>query len=245
MGIELQILLLGLASFTTGILSGISGGGAGMVMVPLAIAIGLPPQTAVGTMKMAGLGSSLGGLSVFAKSGYIRKDILLVMIPIVIVIGVATPFIFQLLSGETFQKVIGLLLLLLTPTLFMRKTVQKPSKKKRGLGYVLLSGVLSLQALFGTGTGMLANFVFTLCFGTTKLEANATKRAITACLVPLTFIGLLVTGFVSLPHGLVLLAAGFAGTHIGSKIAVNKGESFVTYAMAIFAVLSGLWLLLS
>lgn len=245
MSLELQIVLLGIASFVTGILSGMSGGGAGMIMVPLSIAIGLPPQTAVGTMKMAGLGASLGGLSVFAKSGYIRKDILKVMLPMVIVIGLATPFIFQLLDGEVFQKIIGVLLLALTPTLFIRKTNLKPSRKRRGLGYLLYSGVLSLQALFGTGTGALATFVLTLLLGTSKIEANATKRAISACLVPLTFIGLLVTGFVSLPHGLVLLVTGFAGTHIGSKIAVKKGESFVTYAMATLSVTSGLWLLFS
>lgn len=243
MPFELQIAILGAASFVTGILSGMSGGGAGLIMTPLAIAVGLPPQTAVGTMKMAGLGAAFGGLSVFAKSGYIRKDILKVMLPIAVGIGIATPFIFQLIDSVAFQKILGILLIILTPTLFIRKIALKPSRKRRGIGYALYSGILTLQALFGTGVGALANFVLTLLMGTTKLEANATKRAVTACLVPITFIGLLVTGFVSLPHGIVLLIAGFAGTHIGSKIAVNKGESFVTYAMATMAVISGIWLL--
>ena len=245
MPLELQLALLGLGSFVTGILSGISGGGAGLVMVPLGIAVGLPPQVAVGTMKMAGLGSAFGGLSVFAKSGHIRKDIVKFMLPVVIVIGIATPFVFKAINAEVFQNIIGVLLIVLTPTLFLRKSMLKPSRKKQGLGYVLYSGILTLQALFSTGVGVLANFVLTLLLGTTKLEANATKRAVSACLVPLTFTGLLITGFVSLPHGFVLLIAGFLGTHIGSKIAVNKGESFVTYAMAILAVVSGVWLLVS
>lgn len=245
MPLELQLLVLGVASILTGILSGISGGGAGMVMVPLAIAVGLPPQTAVGTMKMAALGASVGGLSVFAKSGHIRKDILKVMIPIVIIVGVATPFIFQQINGEVFQKIIGVLMLLLVPTLFIPKGSLKPSRKKQGIGYVLYSGILMLQALFGAGMAMLANFVLMLLLGTSKLEANATKRAVTACLVPLTFTGLLITGFVSLPHGLVLLVAQFIGTHIGSKIAVKSSDKFITYAMAIIAGASGVWLLLA
>ncbi len=246
MSLELQLIILGSASFVTGILSGMSGGGAGLVMTPLAVAVGLPPQVAVGTMKMAGLGASLGGLSVFAKSGYIRKDILKVMIPIVIIIGIATPFIFRQLNSEMFQKILGVLLLVMTPTLFIRKqSLTTPSKRRKGIGYVLYSGVMTIQALFSTGAGSLATFVLVLCFGTSKLEANATKRAVTAVMVPITLVGLLIAGFVSLSHGLILLVAGFAGTHIGSKVAVNKGESFVTCAMAILAVVSGIWLLFS
>lgn len=216
-----------------------------MVMVPLAIAVGLPPQTAVGTMKMAGLGAAFGGLSVFAKSGHIRTDIFKIMAPIAVIIGLLTPFIFQQIDSTLFQNTLGIILLLIAPTLFIKKRDLQPSKRKKGLGYMLYSGVLTLQALFGTGVGSLANFILTLLLGTTKLEANATKRAVTAILVPLTFIGLLVTGFVSLPHGITLLIAMFIGTHIGSKIAVKKGENFVTYAMFILAVVSGIWLLAS
>lgn len=245
MPVELQVLVLGLASFVVGILSGISGGGAGLVMMPLSIAVGLPPQTAVATMKMAGLGSAFGGLSVFVKSGHVRTDIVKIMAPIAIVIGLATPFIFKSIDAGLFQNMLGIILLVMAPTLFIKKKNLHPSKHKQGLGYVLYSGILSLQALFGAGVGTLANFVLTLLFGTTKLEANATKRAVTAILAPLTFTGLLVTGFVSLPHGLALLIGSFTGTHIGSKIAVKKGEDFVTYAMVILAIVSGIWLLAS
>lgn len=244
MTFELQLAILGLAGFVFGILSGISGGGAGLVMTPLAIAIGLPPQTAVATLKMAGLGAAFGGLTVFLKSGHIRKDILRVMVPIVVFIGLATPFVFKLIEGEIFQKIIGVLVLLLVPTLFIKKTAtSSPSKRRRGLGFILYSLIMAIQALFSAGAGVLATFVLTLLFGTTKLEANATKRAVTAFMVPITFTGLLIAGFVSLPHGIVLLIAGFIGTHIGSKIALKKGEDFVTIATAIAASISGIWLL--
>jgi uncharacterized membrane protein YfcA len=245
MSLELQILILAATSFVTGILSGISGGGAGLVMVPLAIVVGLPPQTAVGTMKMAGLGASFGGLSVFARSGHIRKDIVKVMLPIVIVIGLATPFVFKTIDSDIFQKIIGTLLILMTPTLFIKRKNLKPSRGVKGIGYALYSGVMALQALFGTGVGTLATFVLTLIFGTTKIEANATKRAVTAVMVPITFVGLLIAGYVSLWHGLALMVAGFAGTHIGSHIAVKQGETLVSIAMATLAVISGVWLLLS
>lgn len=243
MPLELQLLILGAVSFLAGIASGISGGGAGMVMVPLSIGVGLSPQVAVATMKMAGLGASFGGLSAFLKSGHVRRDIVKVMIPIAVGIGLVTPIIFSQIESETFQTILGFILLLIAPTLFVKSTGLRPSKKKQGVGYVVYSFFLSLQALFGTGVGALSTFALTLLLGTTKLEANATKRAVTSVMVPVTFLGLLIAGYVSIVHGILLFFTGFVGTHIGTKIALKKGEVFVTYAMVILSVVSGAWLL--
>ena len=241
----LPLVVIFVGGIVTGILSGISGGGAGMLIVPLMIAVGLPPQQAVATAKMGALGSAFGGLSVFRRSGYIRKDIVKVMLPIAVIIGVSAPLVFIKLDGEIMQRIIAVILLLMVPTLFIRKKVTTHSRRKKGLGYVLYSVILTIQALFGSGVGSLSLFVMTLLFGTNKIEANATKRAITAIMTPLTFIGLLIAGFVHLIYGLALVSGGFIGTHIGSKIAIKKGDMFVTYAMAIVVSISALLLLLA
>lgn len=230
----------------TGILSGISGGGAGMLMIPLMIAVGLSPQQAVATGKMSALGSAFGGLSAFRKSGHIRKDIVKVMAPIAIAIGVLTPFIFVQFDSELMQKIIGVLLLVMLPTLFIRKkSLAKSGRRKKGIGYVLYSIVLTLQSLFGTGVGSLSLFVQTLLLGSSRIEANATKRAITAILTPITFIGLLIAGFVHVIYGIAAVCGSFIGTHIGSKIAIKKGDTFVTYAMAVVVGVSGIALVLT
>lgn len=242
----LPLILLFVGGLATGLLSGISGGGAGMLMIPLMIAVGLSPQQAVATGKMSALGSAFGGLSAFRKSGHIRRDILKVMLPIAIIIGLLTPLIFIKLDSEVMQKAIGIILLLMVPTLFIRK---KPSasygKKKKGLGYFLYSVILTLQSLFGSGVGSLSMFVMTLLFGTSKIEANATKRAVTAVMTPLVFVALLLAGFVHIFYGLAAVAGSFIGTHFGSKIAIKKGDVFVMYAMAIVVSLSALLLLVS
>ncbi|MDB5187197.1 MAG: rane protein of unknown function [Candidatus Saccharibacteria bacterium] len=240
----LPIILLFFGGLITGVLSGISGGGAGMLMIPLMIAVGLSPQQAVATGKMSALGSAFGGLSAFRKSGHIRKDIVKVMLPIAIVIGLLTPFIFIKLDGEIMQKIIGVILLLMIPTLFIRKkTSATHGIRRKGLGYVLYGLILTLQSLFGSGVGSLSLFVQTLLLGTSKIEANATKRAITAILTPLTFIGLLLAGFVHIVYGASAITGSFMGTHLGSKIAIKRGDTFVTYAMAVVVGLSALLLL--
>jgi len=230
----------------TGILSGISGGGGGMLMVPLMIALGLTPQHAVATGKLTGLGAAFGGLSAFWKSGQMRKDILKVMIPIAIIVGLVTPFIFVVIDSETMRNIIGVLLVVLMPTLFIHKIDLKPRNgKQKGLGYSVYTFVITLQALFGSGVGSLTLFVLTLMLGTTKLQANATKRAVTAVLTPLTFAGLFAAGFVRLDYGLAAVGGSFIGTNIGSRIALKKGEGLVTYAMAVVVTLTGILLLLS
>ncbi|MES2630435.1 MAG: sulfite exporter TauE/SafE family protein [Patescibacteria group bacterium] len=242
----LPYIFIAFAGIVAGILSGISGGGGGMLMIPAFILVGLPPQVAVATGKMNGLGAALGGLSAFAKTGHIRKDILKVMIPIAIVIGLATPFIFAAINSNSFQFILGLILLLLTPTLFIKKKqLHTPKKKHKVAGYISYSGVLTMQSLFGSGVGSLALFVLTLLFGTTKIEANATKRAVTAVLTPLTFVALLVGGYVALLYGIIGFASVFIGTRIGTKIGLKKGERFVTIAMAITIAIAGTVLMVS
>jgi uncharacterized membrane protein YfcA len=242
----LPIILLFVGGLVTGVLSGISGGGAGMLMIPLMIAVGLSPQQAVATGKMSALGSAFGGLSAFRKSGHIRRDIFKVMLPIAIIIGLLTPLIFIKLDSEVMQKAIGVILLLMVPTLFIRKkSTMIHGSKRRRLGYFLYSIVLTLQSLFGSGVGSLSLFVMTLLFGTSKIEANATKRAITAVITPLTFVGLFIAGFVHVIYGLAAITGSFIGTHFGSKIAIRKGDEFVTYAMAFVVSISAGILLVS
>lgn len=240
----LPYAILFVACLFIGVISGISGGGGGFLTIPLLIFIGLPPQIAVATGKMNGLGGAFGGLAAFAKTGLIRKDIVRVMIPIAIVIGLIAPLIFSAINPEAFQSILGFILLALAPTLFIRRrTPKKMVKEHRVLGYSAYSGVLTLQAIFGSGVGTLAMFVLTLLFGTTKLEANATKRAVVAVLTPVTFVSLLISGYVSVAHGLVGMVAAFFGANIGSKIAINKGEQFATYTLAIITVFSAIILI--
>ena len=109
-------------------------------------------------------------------------------------------------------------------------------------GYGAYSAVLTLQSIFGSGSGSLAMFVQTLLLGTTKLEANATKRAVNSVLTPITFIALLIGGYVVIGYGLVGMTAAFIGTHIGTKIAIKQGERFAAYALAIVGLISGVLL---
>ena len=125
MPLELQLAVIFIASIFVGVLSGISGGGGGIIMLPVMLAVGLPPQVAIATMKMGGLGAAVGGLTAFRGSGHIRTDIIKVMAPIAIVVSIAVPIIFTRLDSTVFQTLLGWVMLLTIPLLFVKKSFQR------------------------------------------------------------------------------------------------------------------------
>jgi uncharacterized protein len=242
----LPYILIAIVGLVSGIFSGISGGGGAIIMIPAFIFSGLPPQVAVATAKMSGLGGDFGGLSVFLKSGHLRKDILKVMIPIAVIIGLITPFVFAVVESRSFQIALAVIMIALLPTLFIKKkTLKRPTRKHKFIGYALYTVVLFLQGIFSGGVGSLAVYVLTLLFGTSKLETMATRRAIVAVMGPIAFIALLIGGFVSVGLGFVGLVTSFIGTRIGSKIMLKRGETFISIVMAITILISSILLLIN
>lgn len=246
----LTLLVVFVGAFLVGILSGMAGGGGGMLLTPLYIFLGLTPQQAVATGKLNGIGSAFGGLRAFRKTKQIRWDVLKIMLPVAVVTGIAAPFVLTNSNSTFMQQAIGILMLLLAPTLLMKKdTKAKMSRRivklRKRVGYGVYSIILFLQAIFGTGVGSLALFVLTLLIGTSKLEANATRRAVTAVMAPVALAGLIAAGLVEFSYGITGMIAAFIGTEIGTSIAIKKGEDWVGWVMAVPVTLSGVALLLT
>lgn len=240
----LPYVFIAIVGFASGIVSGISGGGGAMLMIPAFVFAGLPPQVAVATAKLSGLGGDFGGLSGFLRSGHIRKDIIKVMIPIAVVVGLVTPLVFAAVESRRFQIALAIIMILMLPTLFIKKKLPKRSTRRRkGVGYVLYTCVLFLQGIFSGGVGSLAVYVLTLLFGTTKLETLATRRAIVTVMSPIALVALFVNGFIDVGFGIAGLVPAFIGTYIGTKIVLKRGELFVTVVLAVTILISSVVLL--
>lgn len=238
--------LFAAVGLVSGIISGISGGGGTLLSIPALIFLGLPPQVAVATAKMGGLGDDFGGLKVFAKSGHIRKDIVVVMIPIAIIIGLATPFVFSAIEGRGFQIALAIFMILMLPTLFIKKrSIKPPTHKHKFIGYLLYTVVLFLQGIFSGGVGSLAVYVLSLLFGASKVQTMATRRAIVAVMSPIAVAALFIGGFVDVGFGIIGMVAAFAGALVGAKMIVKRDEKFVTVVMAVAILVSSVVLLIS
>jgi len=235
-----------LVSLLTSILSGIGGGGGGFIMTPYLIFIGLSPQQAIATGKMSGIGSSVGAITAFQGKGLVNKRLVIPFMIITALCAFVAAWLMPKIDPFIFQKIIGAILILMIPTLFIKKASFQPGPRSRGMvvaGFIAYTLFSFAQTMIGTGMGSLLVIVLMLLFGLTALEANATKRVAQSVQAVILFVLLWAQGLVVLAHGAAGLLGSSIGSHIGAHIAIKKGNTFVKYVLAGVMAVSGTILL--
>ncbi len=230
-----------------GILSGMSGGGANFIVVPYLIAIGLTPAQALATSKLAGLGSAIGTLTAFRGKHLVDKRYLFPFMTITFVCALLAAVIVPTINEVVFQRIIGIALLVMVPTLFINKGKFQPGPRTRGwiiagfVGYTIAS---LAQTMVGSGLGTMVNLVLMYLFGMGALQATATKRVTQTVQSVLLFVLLAIQGLVVWVHAIAGVLGSSIGTHIGSNIALKRGVWFVKIMLAGVMFVSGVALLL-
>ena len=230
------------------IVSGMAGGGGGLISAPFFILIGMPPQVAVATTKFGSLGLTLGSVAKFRNTGHIRKEYMVFLSLVSVIAAILGSRILLSSSNEYVEQIVGAAMLITIPFLFLKDLGlrnTKPSYWKEVLGYIFYFTILVLQAAFGAGIGMMLMVVMMGLLGFTALESSATRR-IPGLILAVVSLGIYVfSGVVHYGHGLAMLAGMVLGGYIGTHIAVAKGSKFVKIAFAIAVVALGLRLVFS
>jgi uncharacterized membrane protein YfcA len=233
--------------FFATILSGMSGGGGGLIIVPFLIAVGLTPQQAIATTKFSAIGFNFGGIAAFKKKSFNSPLLLIYLVLLAVLISLIVPTLFKKLSGDVFQIVIGIMMILLVPVMLSDKyglKKVKTSRSRKFVGGILLSITFLLQGVFSSGVGLLNNLVFMSFFGLKALDASATQRVAALALNSFIVITLATTtNFIVWQYALAGIAAAFLGGYIGSHIALERGEKFAKVALAIFMLIAGVILI--
>jgi uncharacterized membrane protein YfcA len=243
----LHVLAVFIVVFLSGILSGMSGGGGGMIIVPFLIAVGLNPQQAIATTKFCGIGFSFGGIAAFKKKSFKHPNLLIFLIIIAIAISLVVPAILKAISGNVFQIAIGLLMIALVPVTIYSKQglrTRKTTSIQKFYGGVLMVFTFLLQGIFSSGVGILNNLVLMGFFGLNALDASAIQRVSALFLNGFIVIALaLTTDFIIWQYAIAGIVASFLGGFIGSNIAIKRGEKFAKFALAAFMLITGVLLL--
>lgn len=227
------------------IVSGMAGGGGGLISAPFFIFIGLPPQIAVATTKFGALGLTLGSIAKFRKTEHVRKDFVIFLSLLSIMAALVGSRILLASSDEYIERLVGVMMLITIPFLFMKEIgLQrfKPSYWKEVFGYIFYFVILVLQAAFGAGVGMMLMVVMIGLLGFTALESNVTRRIPGFILAAVSLGIYMFSDVVYYAHGLAMLAGMIVGGYIGTHIAIKKGSKFVKMVFAIVVVILGLQL---
>jgi uncharacterized protein len=240
------VLLTFVVCFASSVVSGMGGGGGGFISVPYFLFLGLPPAHAIATSKMTGIGTSVGSLTALKGKGLVNKRLAVPFMVLTLIFSLVAAWAMPKINPELFQKVIGGVLIVLAPTLFIKKAGFQPGERSRPfivLGFICYGLFSFLQIMIGTGMGSILVLVLMFLFGLGALEANATKRVSQSAQSVILFVLLGIQGLVMWWHGLAGLLGALIGSHLGTHIAIKKGAKFVKTMLAVVMFASGVALL--
>lgn len=137
-----------------GVLSGMGGGGGGFITMPYLLFIGLNPANALATAKLTAIGTSVGGISAFKGKGLVRKHLVIPFMCITLVCALTSSVLIPKLDPVFFEHLIAVVLIVLTPTLFIKKAALLPGERSKPwiiVGFIAYTVFSFLQTLVGTG----------------------------------------------------------------------------------------------
>jgi len=240
-------LLIFLISLIANAFSALSGGGAGLIQLPVLIFLGLPFGLALATHKVATIALGIGATARHLKENRIERDFALVMLisgtPGVIL---GASFILQL-PDQLAKIALGLLTIGLGLYSFLSPRLgQSYQIKNRHLkGYIIGSLVLFIIGILNgsltSGTGLFVTLWLIHWFGFDyKLAVSYT----------LIFVGLFWNATGALTLGLLgdiywlwippLLLGSFIGGYLGAHLSIVKGNRLIKRSFEVITFIIGL-----
>lgn len=236
----IEVVVVGLIGVVTSFISNISGGGGALILMPALIHVGLPPLTAVGTIKVGSLGLVAGSVTSSKNKQVIRKEYFLPMLLIVAVASIIGPRLVINLSEDSVKALSSILIIVtaLLSVVTWRKASDKRevSKLRRNTGYLLYFICTVVLAGIGSGVGIISNYILIGMLGMSALETVATRRAAGLIGVPLQFLAFAFSGHIDYKLGIALLIGSTIGGYIGMHTAIKQGSEFIKRAMAVVSI---------
>lgn len=242
---DILVIVTFFVAFLSSIISGMSGGGGGFIMTPYFLLIGLTPQQIVAGASVASLGLGSSSLAAMRGRDLLKGNFLKPLALVTITFTLLAMLVLPKIQTGWFEAAIGVLLILLAPTLFIKKASFRPgSRSKTSIlwGYVSYAAILFASSL-GSGLATLLFLPLMFLMGLTALQSNALRRVLMLIQAVVAFVIVLPQGYIVWSYALASLVGCYLGGFIGTKIALKRGDTFVKYALSAVMVISGILLL--
>ena len=236
-----KYILISVVAFFVSVVSSIAGGGGGLVMTPLMLLLGFPPQVALASAKAGGLGINIGALTKFTRhKGLIHRRWALVLALCGIVASIIGTRLVFVLHAYVLKDLIVVITLSLVPFLVIRRKkglrVENPSKVRQGVGAALYFVILVAQAGLGSGIGIVTMLILTGMLGLDALHASATKRAAGLVLAATSFTIFAFSSYMNWALALALGLGMIVGGYVGARLAIKHGNRLIESMLLVLAV---------
>ncbi len=230
---SIAILISG--GLAAGVVNTLAGGGS-LLTVPLLVLIGLPGTVANGSNRIGILALSATAAWRFRAEGVADlRDALPVLLPVILgsIIGATAA---TQLTDQAFERLFGLIMLVLLPTLWRAKpgrdrAIITPGKSP-AVRFAFFFGIGLYGGALQAGVGIVLLFALSY-LGSDLLRSNGIKVLVVGILTLVALPVFALEGQIAwLPAG--ILAAGFAlGGEIGARLAIRGGEKLIRPVLVI------------
>jgi uncharacterized protein len=243
----IYLAVVGVGVFA-GYINTLAGSGS-LLTLPLLMFLGLPPNVANGTNRVAILLQNVIGVASFTRQKKLdfKLDIWL-----------AIPAIFGAILGAVIavdinvmimKQVIGALLLIMffvilfKPEVWVKEQAGTIHSKPGPLKVIIFFAIGLYGGFIQAGVGFFLLTGLVMGAGLDLVRANAVKVFIVLCYTPVALFIFYMNDQVDFFWGLILALGNMTGAFLATKMAVRKGSSFVRYVLLLIIFLASVHLL--
>jgi uncharacterized membrane protein YfcA len=235
------------AAYIAGLIDAIAGGG-GLITVPVLLAVGLPPQVALGTNKLQASFGSGSAMLHFVRAGNVRiRDCLQGILWTAA--GSASGFLaVQLLNPSLLRLIIPWLLAAIALYMFLSPRLGNEDVRARWpdrLFYPVFGVSIGFyDGFLGPGTGSFWAMAFMLLLGYSMLRATAHTKVMNFTSNVVALIFFLAVGQVHFLEGIVMGTGQFLGARTGARLVSRRGTAFIRpvfIAMVLAILIRMIW----
>lgn len=232
MNLAFEIILLVGVGFFAGIINTMAGGGS-LLTLPILIFLGLPPNIANGTNRVA-----IVVQNIFTTAGFKSKGVK--TFPFSIYVGLSALVgsligaqIAVDIKGETFNKILSVVMLLVvgymvfSSTKKIKRVIEKTSGKQLWLSVFLFFFVGVYGGFIQAGVGFIMLFVLSSINNFSLVKSNAIKVTVVLIYTLAAVAVFALNDKINWRIGFELAIGNAIGGWFASRLSVKKGDDFV------------------
>jgi uncharacterized membrane protein YfcA len=229
-----EFFALAVFAFCAGFIDSVAGGG-GLIQLPgLMITLpGVPFPVLSGTNKIASICGTAYSVFRYHKTLILDRRVLMFAAPAAFAASLTGARLVSFLDPNLVKPIVVVALAIVGVY-----TILKPdfgaaeprslSEKSVAIGALLIGLIIGFyDGFIGPGTGSFLIFAFVLLLGLDFLHASATAKVVNVCTNAAAVSFFVSTGQFLPVHAAVMATANVAGAHLGTKLALEKGNVWI------------------
>jgi len=222
--------LLLCTGIVAGLVDAIAGGG-GLITLPVALAVGMPPKIALGTNKFQASFGSFTAAFYYVKHKVVDLRTMKVGILFTLLGAAAGTWAVQQINSDILAGVIPFFLLaILVYTLITPKFGERDSRRRFSVTLFFVVAGLSLgfyDGFFGPGVGSFWAMAFVYGLGLNLTKATGATKVMNFTSNVVSLVLFLSGGYVWIEAGIAMAIGQVIGARMGSLLVVRKGASII------------------